>query len=125
MTLLEFAALVKFRYTRGSSWIQFILNFGIITTNIWIFQSWLPKVIPMPLWYFIGFGTYCVVGYIIGHIDEKHGIWNMENQLGVQVSPPTRMMLDQLDRINRQNQLIMKVLHVKDENSGDELYQGP
>jgi len=99
MSVLDRAAQIKMRYTRGTTWLQFLLNFGIITANMWIFQDLLPKVIPMSLWYLVALVVYCLICYAIGHIDEKYGIWNLENQYGVVVSPPTRVTLEMLGKI--------------------------
>jgi len=74
-------ALFKQRYTRGTSWTQIALNFGIITANAKLFEDFFSLHLGMTLPMVIALSVPCyiIVCYIIGHYDERSGFWQMEN----------------------------------------------
>ena len=96
-------ALFKQRYTRGTSWTQILLNFGIITANAKLFEDFflihfgltIPMVIAIAIPCYI---TFC---YLLGHIDEKSGFWQMENDLGYRVTPLSDEMLQTIREIKK------------------------
>lgn len=97
----SFAAKIKVRYVRGTAWLNFIIQFGIISTNIWIFQKWLPEWLPVFWAYWIAFALYIVLCYAIGHMDEIWGIWELENTYGTQMSPHTVSLLTHVTNIEK------------------------
>jgi hypothetical protein len=96
-------ALFKQRYTRGTSWTQIILNFGIITANAKLFQDFflihlgltLPEVIV------ISIPLYIIFCFVIGYFDEKSGFWQIENDLSYRVTPLADEMLIHIREIRR------------------------
>jgi hypothetical protein len=102
--LLYPLALFKQRYTRGTSWTQIVLNFGIITANAKLFEDFfyfhfgmtLPEVIVLSV------PCYILVCYIIGHYDEKSGFWQIENNLNYRVTPYSEEMLTSIREIKKQ-----------------------
>jgi len=96
-------ALFKQRYTRGTSWTQIILNFGIITANAKLFQDFfsihlgltLPEVIA------ISIPVYIIFCFVIGFFDEKSGFWQIENDLNYRVTPLSEEMLAHIREIRK------------------------
>jgi cellulose synthase/poly-beta-1,6-N-acetylglucosamine synthase-like glycosyltransferase len=101
--LLYSLALFKQRYTLGTSWTQILLNFGIITANAKLFEDFflihLGLTITMVIALAIPF--YIIFCYILGHIDEKSGFWQIENDLGYRVTPLSDEMLKTIREINK------------------------
>jgi hypothetical protein len=101
--LLYSLALFKQRYTRGTSWTQILLNFGIITANAKLFEDFFlfhfGLTIPMVI--AISIPLYIMFCYILGHIDEKSGFWQIENDLGYRVTPLSDEMLQTIREINK------------------------
>jgi cellulose synthase/poly-beta-1,6-N-acetylglucosamine synthase-like glycosyltransferase len=101
--LLYNLALFKQRYTRGTSWTQIFLNFGIITANAKLFEDFFlfhfGLTIPMVI--AISIPVYILFCYVLGHIDEKSGFWQIENDLGYRVTPLSGEMLQTIREINR------------------------
>jgi len=101
--LLYPLALFKQRYTRGTSWTQIVLNFGIITANAKLFEDFflihfgmtLPVVIALSV------PCYIIVCYIIGHYDEKSGFWQIENNLTYRFTPYSEEMLNNIRDIKK------------------------
>ena len=90
------AARAKVRYTRGTAWLQFIINFSIIATAVSVFQSLIPPWLPHP--YVCALVAYIIGCYIIGWADEKGGIWRHENLYGAEMSP---MLIEQMKKLSR------------------------
>ena len=96
-------ALFKQRYTRGTSWTQIILNFGIITANAKLFEDFysihlgltLPEVIAISIPAYI---TFC---FVIGYYDEKSGFWQIENNLSYRFTPLSEEMLTHIREIRK------------------------
>jgi len=96
-------ALFKQRYTRGTSWTQIVLNFGIITANAKLFEDFflihlgltLPEVIAISIPLYIFF---C---FVIGYYDEKSGFWQIENDLSYRVTPLSEEMLTHIREIRK------------------------
>ena len=76
-------ALFKQRYTRGTSWTQILLSFGIITANAKLFEDFFQIHFGLSLIMVIAIAApaYVIICYIIGHIDESTGFWQAENDL--------------------------------------------
>lgn len=86
--IITFLARMKARQTRGGSWIQFILNMGIITANIALFSDWLDSVgISTKTALIIAPVGYVVATVVIGYIDEFYGIWQDENEYNSNLNP--------------------------------------
>jgi hypothetical protein len=102
--LLYHLALFKQRYTRGTSWTQIILNFGIITANAKLFEDFFRIHLGMTLPMVIALSVpiYILACYIIGHYDEKSGFWQIENNLSYRVTPYSDEMLKSIREIKQQ-----------------------
>jgi len=92
--LLYSLALFKQRYTRGTSWTQIVLNFGIITANAKLFEDFFRIHLGMTLPVVIALSVPCyvIVCYLIGHYDEKSGFWQTENNLSYRFTPYSEEM---------------------------------
>lgn len=96
-------ALFKQRYSRGSSWMQIILSFGIITANAKLFEDFfqihlglnMPEVIALSI------PIYVLACYFIGHADETSGLWQAENDLGYRVTPLSEELLNTVRDIKK------------------------
>jgi len=101
--LLYTLALFKQRYTRGTSWTQIVLNFGIITANAKLFEDFFSIHLGMTLPMVIALSVPCyiLVCYIIGHYDEKSGFWQIENNLNYRVTPYSEEMLTSIREIKK------------------------
>jgi len=96
--LLYDLALFKQRYTRGTSWTQILLNFGIITANAKLFEDFfyihlgltLPEVIVLSV------PCYIAICYFIGFFDERSGFWHIENNMSYRFTPNSEEMLTTL-----------------------------
>nr|WP_321349433.1 hypothetical protein [uncultured Methanoregula sp.] len=96
--LLYDLALFKQRYTRGTSWTQILLNFGIITANAKLFEDFfyihlgltLPEVIALSV------PVYIAICYLIGFFDERSGFWHIENNMNYRFTPNSEEMLSTL-----------------------------
>jgi hypothetical protein len=102
--LLYSLALFKQRYSRGTSWTQIVLNFGIITANAKLFEDFFTIHLGMSLPMVIALSVPCyiLVCYIIGHYDEKSGFWQIENNLSYRVTPYSDEMLTSIREIKKQ-----------------------
>jgi len=96
-------ALFKQRYTRGTSWTQMLLNFGIISANAKLFEDFflIHFGLTIPMVIAIAIPIYIVFCYILGHIDEKSGFWQIENNLGYRVTPLSDEMLQTIREIKK------------------------
>jgi hypothetical protein len=101
--LLYHLALFKQRYTRGTSWTQIVLNFGIITANAKLFEDffWIHLGLTIPEVIVLAVPCYIIVCYIIGHYDEKSGFWQIENNLSYRVTPYSDEMLTAIREIKQ------------------------
>lgn len=97
-------ALFKQRYTRGTSWTQIALNFGIITANAKLFEDFFSLHLGMTLPMVIALSVPCyiIVCYIIGHYDERSGFWQIENNLSYRFTPYSDEMLTSIREIKKQ-----------------------
>ena len=101
--LLYSLALFKQRYTRGSSWTQILISFGIITANAKLFEDFfyihlgltLPEVIALAVPFYI------LICYLIGHYDEKIGFWQIENNMSYRYTPYSEEMLNNIREIRK------------------------
>lgn len=96
-------ALFKQRYTRGASWTQIVLNFGIITANAKLFEDffYFHLGLTLPMVIALSVPAYIIICYIIGHFDEKSGFWQMENNLSYRVTPYSDEMLNHIREIRK------------------------
>jgi hypothetical protein len=94
-------ALFKQRYTRGTSWTQILLNFGIITANAKLFEDffYIHLGLTLPMVIILAIPVYIAACYIIGHFDEKSGFWQIENNLNYRVTPLSEEMLKNIREI--------------------------
>ena len=101
--LLYHLALFKQRYTRGTSWTQIVLNFGIITANAKLFEDffWIHFGLTIPEVIILSIPCYIIVCYLIGHYDEKSGFWQIENNLSYRVTPYSDEMLTAIREIKQ------------------------
>jgi hypothetical protein len=101
--LLYPLALFKQRYTRGTSWTQIVLNFGIITANAKLFEDFflIHLGMTLPLVIALSVPCYILVCYIIGHYDEKSGFWQIENNLTYRFTPYSDEMLNNIRDIKK------------------------
>lgn len=101
--LLYSLALFKQRYTRGTSWTQIVLNFGIITANAKLFEDFFRIHLGMTLPVVIALAVPCyvIVCYLIGHYDEKSGFWQTENNLSYRFTPYSEEMRNDIRAIRR------------------------
>ena len=96
-------ALFKQRFTRGTSWTQIILNFGIIAANAKLFEDFfsihlgltLPEVIA------ISIPVYIIFCFVIGYYDERSGFWQIENNLSYRFMPLSEEMLTHIREIRK------------------------
>ena len=97
------SCLFKQRYTRGTSWTQILLSFGIITANAKLFEDFfsLHLGLTLPMVIAIAVPAYVLVCYIIGHIDESVGFWQAENDMGYRVTPMSQEMLESIREIRK------------------------
>jgi hypothetical protein len=102
--LLYPLALFKQRYTRGTSWTQIVLNFGIITANAKLFEDFflIHLGLTLPMVIALSVPCYIIVCYVIGHFDEKSGFWQIENNLNYRVTPYSEEMLTSIREIKKQ-----------------------
>jgi hypothetical protein len=102
--LLYSLALFKQRYTRGTSWTQILLNFGIITANAKLFEDFfsIHFGLTLPMVIALSVPCYIIACYIIGHYDEKSGFWQLENDLNYRVTPLSDEMLTSIREIRKQ-----------------------
>ncbi|MDD1705057.1 MAG: hypothetical protein LUP97_07540 [Methanoregula sp.] len=100
---LHTLALIKQRYTRGSSWTQILLSFGIITANAKLFEDFFTVHfgLTVPVVIALAIPLYVVICYLIGHADEAIGFWQAENDLGYRVTPMSREMLEGIREIRQ------------------------
>ena len=96
-------ALLKQRYTRGTSWTVMLLNFGIITANAKLFEDffYIHLGLTLPMVIAIAIPVYIIVCYLIGHFDEKSGFWQIENDLSYRVAPLSDEMLTHIREIRK------------------------
>jgi uncharacterized membrane-anchored protein len=96
-------ALFKQRYTRGTSWTQILLSFGIITANAKLFEDFfsIHFGLTLPMVIAIAAPAYVIVCYVIGHIDEATGFWQAENDMGYRVTPMSQEMLESIREIRK------------------------
>jgi hypothetical protein len=101
--ILYSLALFKQRYTRGTSWTQILLNFGIITANAKLFEEFflIHFGLTIPMVIAIAIPFYVIFCYLLGHVDEKSGFWQMENDLGYRVTPLSDEMLQTIREIKK------------------------
>ena len=101
--LLYPLALFKQRYTRGTSWTQIVLNFGIITANAKLFEDFflIHFGLTIPVVIALSVPCYIIVCYIIGHYDEKSGFWQVENNLTYRFTPYSDEMLNNIRDIKK------------------------
>src|SRR5512145_3090687 len=101
--LLYNLALFKQRYSRGASWTQIALNFGIITANAKLFEDFFKIHLGMTLPVVIALSVPCYIAvcYLIGHYDEKSGFWQIENNLNYRVTPYSDEMLQNIREIKK------------------------
>lgn len=96
-------ALFKQRYTRGTSWTQIVLNFGIITANAKLFEDFffIHLGLTLPMVIALSVPAYIIICYIIGHFDERSGFWQIENNLSYRVTPYSDEMLNHIREIRK------------------------
>jgi len=96
-------ALFKQRYTRGTSWTQILLSFGILTANAKLFEDFflIHLGLTLPMVIAIAIPVYVLACYLIGHFDEKSGFWQAENDLGYRVTPMSQEMLESIREIKK------------------------
>ncbi|MDD1702760.1 MAG: hypothetical protein LUQ31_07275 [Methanoregula sp.] len=101
--LLYSLALFKQRYTRGTSWTQILLNFGIITANAKLFEDffYIHLGLTLPMVIALAVPVYIIVCYVIGHYDEMIGFWQLENNLNYRVTPYSDEMLQSIREIKK------------------------
>ncbi len=101
--ILYTLALFKQRYTRGTSWTQIVLNFGIITANAKLFEDffWIHFGLTLPMVIALSVPAYILICYIIGHFGEKSEFWQMENNLNYRVTPYSDEMLNHIREIRK------------------------
>ncbi len=101
--LLYSFALFKQRYTRGTSWTQILLNFGIITANAKLFEDffYIQLGLTLPMVIALAVPFYIIICYIIGHYDEKIGFWQIENNLSYRYTPYSEEMLNSIREIKK------------------------
>jgi len=101
--LLYHLALFKQRYTRGTSWTQIVLNFGIITANAKLFEDFflIHFGLTIPVVIALSVPCYIAVCYVIGHFDEKSGFWQIENNLTYRFTPYSDEMLNNICDIKK------------------------
>ncbi len=102
--LIYTLALFKQRYSRGTTWTQIVLNFGIITANAKLFEDFFSIHLGRTLGMVIALSVPCsiLLCYIIGHFDEKSGFWQIENNLNYRVTPYSEEMLKSIREIKKQ-----------------------
>lgn len=99
-----FLANIKMLYVRGSSWIQFIFNLGVITANIKLFESVIADTVKnfgltMQMVYPIAIIGYIILCFGIGLFDKYHGIWHQENDYTLNLTPEWKSLIAKVDYI--------------------------
>lgn len=81
-------ARIKAYQARGGSYMQFILNFGIITANIALFSSWFDSHhIPLQMAIIGGAIAYLFITTLFGYFDKKYGLWSHEMEFNSNINP--------------------------------------
>jgi len=84
----------KARQARGGTWTQSLLNFGIISANVKLFQSlYEPYGVSLAVMMVVGAILYILITMVMGYIDENWGIWQEENAYNSNLNPVTRDIL--------------------------------
>jgi hypothetical protein len=81
---------VKAWQTRGSGWIQFVVNTGIITANVALFYDYLLEWginLQLRTVLAIAVVSYLVVTVVIGYLDERFGVWKHELEYTSSLNP--------------------------------------
>lgn len=100
---IEFLARMKARQTRGGSWIQFLLNIGVVTANIALFSDWLDSIgIPAKTALIAAPIGYVVATVVIGYIDEFYGIWQDENEYNSKLNPFLTKLKKQVEDLQKE-----------------------
>ena len=101
--ILHHLALYKQRYTRGTSWTQILLSFGIITANAKLFEDFfsIHLGLTLPMVIVIAIPLYVTICYVIGRIDESTGFWQAENDLGYRFTPISQELIETVREINQ------------------------
>jgi len=101
--LLYNLALFKQRYTRGTSWTQIVINFGIITANAKLFEDffYIHLGLTLPMVLALSVPCYIIICYAIGRYDEKIGFWQIENNLSYRYTPYSEEMLVAIREIKK------------------------
>jgi len=91
MDITRFVARFKARQARGGAWVQLLLNIGIITANIKLFESWFESFgISLSTMLAIGVFGYLFGTITIGFLDERYGVWQHENAYNSNLNPVMR-----------------------------------
>lgn len=91
---------VKGYYGRGSNWLQIILNIGIITANIKLFESTINNIgIPISIILITAIIGYPLICITLGKIDDKHGILKEENNFGWLKTPIAMKLVEKVNKI--------------------------
>jgi hypothetical protein len=101
--LLPFLARIKVYYGRGSSWLQIIINLGIITANIKLFESTIIGLglpVSMTVMYAAAILSYLLASVIIGLLDAKIGVWQPENDMAWVLTPMANNLCNQVNEIH-------------------------
>lgn len=113
MSFREKFTSIKMRYLRGTTWIQMLLNLGIITANLKLFenffQNWLGLNITQMV--MISIPSYIFLSYLIGALDERYGIWKHENDYQSYVVTP--VIRDLANSIKKIESMVTDLLNKK------------
>jgi hypothetical protein len=84
---------MKARQSRGSGWMQMLINIGVISANIKLFEGAIPVSLPVAL--VVGGIGYVVLTVYIGYFDEIYGIWKEETEFNSSTVNPVTQRIDQ------------------------------
>jgi hypothetical protein len=101
MTKRSFLVEYKQYYMRGTSWISYIFQLGIISANAKLFEDFFKIWLGLSVTQVIIIGTvgYVSFGVVIGYLDFKYGVWKMENDFGWEATPKAKKMLESIRKI--------------------------
>lgn len=83
---------IKMLYSRGSSWSGYIVNLGVVTANIKLFEGVIidlisPLGIPIQAVYVVAVFGYIGGNILVGGLDKRWGIWKNENDYILKITP--------------------------------------
>jgi len=109
----------RMRQSRGAMWLQFLINIGVITANIKLFQETIIyytgiTIDSMIYVYILAVVLYFMASFSIGYIDERYGIWQQENEYCTfTITPQMQDMHNKVTAIGKKVDRLIEVMEKK------------